>query len=190
MMVAEENEPAVMLAAALVSRDAGEGHVCLPLSRLVPDDSLNGLAKEAEPQLFAGAGDASGRLAQLMASTAGRDGDGPARGGRSDGQAHHRGRGRPARSRGAVGGGRRRRRGAPGRRRSARPAGSTRRDRACRRRSGDDRPRRVARRRRSRACGGWWSCEGSSHFVVRTDHGWVVAHGGAARRGVRGVVTP
>ncbi len=33
-MVAGNNQPALMLAAALVSRDAGEGHVCLPLSRL------------------------------------------------------------------------------------------------------------------------------------------------------------
>ena len=34
MMVAGNDEPAVMLAAAILSRDAGEGHVCLPLSRL------------------------------------------------------------------------------------------------------------------------------------------------------------
>ena len=32
MMVAGEH-PAVMLAAAILSKDAGEGHVCLPLSR-------------------------------------------------------------------------------------------------------------------------------------------------------------
>jgi len=31
-------EPAVMLAAAILSKDAGEGHVCLPLSRLVCDE--------------------------------------------------------------------------------------------------------------------------------------------------------
>ena len=76
MTVAEEHEPAVMLAAALVSRDAGEGHVCLPLSRLVPDDTLNGQAKEAGQQLFAAAGDASGWLTQLMASPAVSDGEG------------------------------------------------------------------------------------------------------------------
>ncbi|MFZ3620808.1 exodeoxyribonuclease V subunit alpha [Leclercia barmai] len=34
MMVAGNDEPAVMLAAAVLSRDTGEGHVCLPLSRL------------------------------------------------------------------------------------------------------------------------------------------------------------
>ena len=34
LAVTAENEPAVTLAAAILSRDAGEGHVCLPLSRL------------------------------------------------------------------------------------------------------------------------------------------------------------
>ncbi|MBJ3813824.1 exodeoxyribonuclease V subunit alpha [Shimwellia pseudoproteus] len=34
MMIAGEQQPALMLAAALVSRDAGEGHVCVPLGRL------------------------------------------------------------------------------------------------------------------------------------------------------------
>ncbi|MGE9672675.1 hypothetical protein ACQPT6_10170 [Erwinia amylovora] len=36
-MVAAEQQPALMLAAALVSRDAGEGHVCLPLAQLRPE---------------------------------------------------------------------------------------------------------------------------------------------------------
>lgn len=40
LMVASE-EPAVMLAAAMLSKDAGEGHVCLPLSRLVCDDKTH-----------------------------------------------------------------------------------------------------------------------------------------------------
>lgn len=39
MMVAGE-EPAVMLAAAILSKDAGEGHVCLPLSRLAVDEKM------------------------------------------------------------------------------------------------------------------------------------------------------
>ncbi|QMI06427.1 exodeoxyribonuclease V subunit alpha [Citrobacter sp. RHB25-C09] len=34
LAVAGKDEPAVALAAALLSRDAGEGHVCMPLSRL------------------------------------------------------------------------------------------------------------------------------------------------------------
>ena len=40
LAVAGENEPAVTLAAALLSRDAGEGHVCLPLARLAKKDEL------------------------------------------------------------------------------------------------------------------------------------------------------
>lgn len=39
MMVAGE-EPAVMLAAAILSKDAGVGHVCLPLSRLAVDEKM------------------------------------------------------------------------------------------------------------------------------------------------------
>ncbi|BDH44754.1 RecBCD enzyme subunit RecD [Salmonella enterica subsp. enterica serovar Choleraesuis] len=37
IMVAHSDRPAVMLAAALVSRDAGEGHVCLPLDSITPE---------------------------------------------------------------------------------------------------------------------------------------------------------
>lgn len=37
MMVARSDEPAVMLTAALTSRDAGEGHVCFPLTLLTPE---------------------------------------------------------------------------------------------------------------------------------------------------------
>ncbi|MEB7502334.1 exodeoxyribonuclease V subunit alpha [Leclercia pneumoniae] len=37
MMVADNDHSTLMLAAALLSHDAGEGHVCLPLSRLKPD---------------------------------------------------------------------------------------------------------------------------------------------------------
>ncbi|POT56517.1 exodeoxyribonuclease V subunit alpha [Citrobacter amalonaticus] len=40
LAVAGENEPAVTLAAALLSRDAGEGHVCLPLSQLMFKEDL------------------------------------------------------------------------------------------------------------------------------------------------------
>lgn len=40
LAVTGENEPAVTLAAALLSRDAGEGHVCLPLARLTQKDDL------------------------------------------------------------------------------------------------------------------------------------------------------
>ena len=44
LMVAQNDPPAVKLAAALLSRDAGEGHVCLPLSRLSGDEALSGKA--------------------------------------------------------------------------------------------------------------------------------------------------
>lgn len=44
LMVAQNDPPAVKLAAALLSRDAGEGHVCLPLSRLSGDEVLSGKA--------------------------------------------------------------------------------------------------------------------------------------------------
>ncbi|MHA0961497.1 exodeoxyribonuclease V subunit alpha [Enterobacter cancerogenus] len=39
MLVADAH-PAVMLAAALLSKDAGEGHVCLPVSRLAIDEKM------------------------------------------------------------------------------------------------------------------------------------------------------
>ncbi len=70
MMVAEHEHPAVMLAAAILSRDAGEGHVCLPLSRLVPDEQQNGKARELWEQLFAAVdtpADWSSLLAQSQA---------------------------------------------------------------------------------------------------------------------------
>ena len=38
LMVAQEAHPAVKLTAAILSRDAGEGHVCLPISRLAEDE--------------------------------------------------------------------------------------------------------------------------------------------------------
>ncbi|MCL5501100.1 exodeoxyribonuclease V subunit alpha [Escherichia coli] len=47
LTVASEDEPAVMLAAAMLSFDAGEGHVCLPLSRLAPES----LSARAHPLL-------------------------------------------------------------------------------------------------------------------------------------------
>ncbi len=47
LTVAGDDEPAVMLAAAMLSFDAGEGHVCLPLSRL----SAQNLPAKAHPLL-------------------------------------------------------------------------------------------------------------------------------------------
>ncbi|HBT4840484.1 TPA: exodeoxyribonuclease V subunit alpha, partial [Klebsiella quasipneumoniae subsp. similipneumoniae] len=53
LMVAQNDPPAVKLAAALLSRDAGEGHVCLPLSRLSGDEVLSGKAGEIRDRLLA-----------------------------------------------------------------------------------------------------------------------------------------
>lgn len=53
LMVAQDAPPAVKLAAALLSRDAGEGHVCLPLSRLNAEEALSGKAGEIRDQLLA-----------------------------------------------------------------------------------------------------------------------------------------
>lgn len=52
MMIASDEQPAVMLAAALVSHDAGEGHVCIPLSRLTPEFCFAGRQPDFTEQLF------------------------------------------------------------------------------------------------------------------------------------------
>ncbi|WES67376.1 exodeoxyribonuclease V subunit alpha [Superficieibacter sp. HKU1] len=78
IMVAEREHPAVMLAAAILSRDAGEGHVCLPLSRLVPDERLSGKAHELWTQLFACADVPEDWAALLATSVAVSTGDDPA----------------------------------------------------------------------------------------------------------------
>ena len=43
LTVAGDEHPAVTLAAALLSHDAGEGHVCLPLSRLENNEASHPL---------------------------------------------------------------------------------------------------------------------------------------------------
>ena len=69
LMVAEHDSPGVMLAAALLSRDAGEGHVCLPLSRFHCHEQTSGRAQALWQQLFAqAAGDSI--ETQLLASPA------------------------------------------------------------------------------------------------------------------------
>ncbi|WP_052282077.1 exodeoxyribonuclease V subunit alpha [Kluyvera genomosp. 1] len=55
LMVAQNEHPAVMLAAAMLSHDTGEGHVCLPLSHLNPAMQPKGRARELWQQLFADA---------------------------------------------------------------------------------------------------------------------------------------
>lgn len=66
LMVAQNDPPAVKLAAALLSRDAGEGHVCLPLSRLSGDEALSGKAGE-NPRSAAGRSRRAGGLARATA---------------------------------------------------------------------------------------------------------------------------
>lgn len=77
LMVAQDAPPAVKLAAALLSRDAGEGHVCLPLSRLNAEEALSGKAGEIRDQLLAMAGEPQDWPQLLLSSSAVSRGDEP-----------------------------------------------------------------------------------------------------------------
>ncbi|WEF29012.1 exodeoxyribonuclease V subunit alpha [Klebsiella aerogenes] len=77
LMVAQDAHPAVKLAAALLSRDAGEGHVCLPLSRLNGEEMLSGKAGEIHDQLLALVGMPEDWPALLLSSSAVSRGDEP-----------------------------------------------------------------------------------------------------------------
>src|SRR5476651_946822 len=57
-MLAPPAEPALMLACACLSADAGAGHVCLPLALLTPDRLFNG----RQPQLAETAWALAGKL--------------------------------------------------------------------------------------------------------------------------------
>ncbi len=65
LMVAQNDPPAVKLAAALLSRDAGEGHVCLPLSRLSGDEAKR--ESGGDPRSAAGRRRRAGGLARAAA---------------------------------------------------------------------------------------------------------------------------
>lgn len=56
MMIGQGQPPAVVLAAAMVSRDGGEGHVCLPLDRLCVNERENRRYGGIIETLFHGAG--------------------------------------------------------------------------------------------------------------------------------------
>ncbi|WP_147199625.1 exodeoxyribonuclease V subunit alpha [Pantoea sp. CCBC3-3-1] len=56
-MVADETQPALMLAAAWVSAEAGEGHVCLPLEQLTESALFSGRHPELARQLWQAAGE-------------------------------------------------------------------------------------------------------------------------------------
>ncbi|EAP5758961.1 exodeoxyribonuclease V subunit alpha [Salmonella enterica] len=74
LTVAGNDDPAVTLAAALLSHDAGEGHVCLPLSRLT-------LTEEAHPLLVAWISETATPIdwkKRLLTSAAVSCGDSPA----------------------------------------------------------------------------------------------------------------
>ncbi|EAZ4767611.1 exodeoxyribonuclease V subunit alpha [Salmonella enterica] len=74
LTVAGNDDPAVTLAAALLSHDAGEGHVCLPLSRLM-------LTEGAHPLLVAWISETATPIdwkKRLLASAAVSCGDSPA----------------------------------------------------------------------------------------------------------------
>lgn len=73
LTVTTEDEPAVMLAAALLSHEAGEGHVCLPLVRLTPEAFAHPSTLLA--QLFECAGQPNDWQATLLASPAVSEGD-------------------------------------------------------------------------------------------------------------------
>ncbi|WP_455820374.1 exodeoxyribonuclease V subunit alpha [Pseudomonas cerasi] len=69
-MVATAEQPALMLAAALVSRDAGEGHVCLPLDQLHPETFFAGRHAELAQALWQAAGSPQNWSDTLLAQTA------------------------------------------------------------------------------------------------------------------------
>jgi exodeoxyribonuclease V alpha subunit len=75
LMVAQDAHPAVKLAAALLSRDTGEGHVCLPLSRLNNEEALSGKAGEIRDQLLEQAGTPEDWPQLLLSSSAVSRGD-------------------------------------------------------------------------------------------------------------------
>ncbi len=76
MMIASDEQPAVMLAAALVSHDAGEGHVCIPLSRLKPEFCFAGRQPDSADELFTQADVKDGWRNVLLTSPAVSEHDG------------------------------------------------------------------------------------------------------------------
>lgn len=77
LTIARNEHPAVMLAAAILSRDAGEGHVCLPLSHLQQAPTLNGRAKVLWTQLLDAVEIPEDWAAMLLASQAVSQGERP-----------------------------------------------------------------------------------------------------------------
>lgn len=69
-MMVEQEDPATVLAAAILSRDTGEGHVCLPLERLTVDACFSGSARDIGARLFAAVGNIDDWSARLRLSAA------------------------------------------------------------------------------------------------------------------------
>ncbi len=69
------DDTAATLAAALLSRDAGEGHVCLPLSRLRPNLCFEDRYESLAQALFAAVGNPADWRQALLASAAVSEGD-------------------------------------------------------------------------------------------------------------------
>lgn len=72
-----DDTPAATLAAALLSRDAGEGHVCLPLSRLRPELCFSSRHESLARALFDAAGAPVSWREALLGSPAISEGEGP-----------------------------------------------------------------------------------------------------------------
>ncbi|EHS95339.1 MULTISPECIES: exodeoxyribonuclease V subunit alpha [Klebsiella] len=77
LMVAQEAHPAVKLTAAILSRDAGEGHVCLPISRLAEDELLSAKAAGLSEQILELTGAPDGWLPLLNDAEAVSGGERP-----------------------------------------------------------------------------------------------------------------
>ncbi|NDJ56550.1 exodeoxyribonuclease V subunit alpha [Enterobacteriaceae bacterium 4M9] len=76
LTLVSEEVPAAVLAAALLSRDAGEGHVCLPLARLVPACCFPARHEALAHALFAAAGAPQCWRDVLLSSSAISEGEG------------------------------------------------------------------------------------------------------------------
>ncbi len=75
LTLVSEDEPAAVLAAALLSRDAGEGHVCLPLTRLLPAYYFAARHEALAHALFAAAGEPACWREVLLRSSAISEGE-------------------------------------------------------------------------------------------------------------------
>ncbi|QHM74358.1 RecBCD enzyme subunit RecD [Mixta theicola] len=76
-MLADDTQPALMLAAACVSAEAGEGHVCLPLDHLRAGQLFDGRQPELAAEIWQAAGEPEEWESLLQRSHAVSDGSRP-----------------------------------------------------------------------------------------------------------------